>query len=320
MKAITYERYGQAHLTEAERPAVGDGSLLIRVRAASVNPYDWHNFTGTPYFLRMSTGLRRPKDHRLGVDFAGTVEAVGPSVRAYAPGDEVFGNRLGAFAEYISVPEDGRIARKPPSVSFEDAAAAPIAAVTALQGLRSVQAGDSVLVIGAGGGIGTYAVQLAAARGAVVTGVCSTGKAELVRSLGAKEVIDYTVAAPPDSGYGDGGYDLILDNVGTLPLRDRLRLLGPAGRLVVVSGPKKNRVLGPLAAMGRIMASARLRGTPASVLFTAMNADDLGTVADLLAAGTLTSVVDRRVSLAEAPQALQHIGTGHARGKVVIVV
>ncbi len=315
MKAITYERYGHARLTEADRPAVGDDSLLIRVRAASVNPYDWHTFPGTPYFMRMSTGLRRPKDQRLGVDFAGVVEAVGADVTDYAPGDEVFGNRRGAFAEYVSVSATGRIARKPPSVSFEQAAAAPIAAVTALQGLRSVRTGDAVLVIGAGGGIGTYAVQLAAARGAVVTGVCSTGKADLVRSLGAKEVVDYTTAAPLGCGY-----DLVLDTVGTLPLRDRLRLLGPSGRLVVVSGPKKNRLLGPMASMGRITAAARLRGAPATVLMTDMNAADLRTVADLLAAGTLTSVVDRRVSLAEVPQALRHIGDGHARGKVVIVV
>lgn len=314
MKAIVYERYGRARLADVDRPAVGDDSLLVRVRAAGVNPLDWHVFSGTPYFLRAQAGLTRPRDQRLGVDYAGVVEAVGPSVTAFAPGDEVFGNRTGAFAEYIGVSATGRVVRKPPGVSFEDAAAAPVAAVTALQGLRSVQAGDAVLVIGAGGGIGTYAVQMANSRGAAVTGVCSTGKVELVRSLGAKDVIDYTVATTLGTGY-----DLILDCVGTLSLNDRLRMLTPKGRLVIVSGPKKNRLLGPLASMARIAVAARVRRAPAAFLMTDMNVPDLTEVAGLLADGTIASVVDRRVRLAEVPSALLHIGAGHARGKVVVV-
>ena len=313
MKAIVYERYGQARLADVDRPAAGDSSLLVRVRAASVNPLDWHYLTGTPYFMRPSTGLRRPRDRRLGVDYAGIVEAVGPDVTGFVPGDEVFGSRTGAFAEYVSVSATGVVVPKPDAISFEEAAAAPVAAVTALQGLRSVRPGHRVLIIGAGGGVGTYAVQIAAARGAIVTGVCSTGNVDLVRSLGAKQVIDYTVA----SSFGTG-FDLVLDNVGTLPFPDRLRMLGPSGRLIAVSGPKSGRVLGPLLSMMRITAAARIRQAPAEVLMTKMTAADLGAVADLLAAGTITSVVDRRLPLAQAPEALRYIGTGHARGKVVL--
>jgi NADPH:quinone reductase-like Zn-dependent oxidoreductase len=310
MKAIIHERYGHARLADIDRPS--GGSLLVRVRAASVNPYDWHSFTGTPYFLRLQAGLLRPRDRGLGLDYAGVVESVGPDVTGFAPGDEVFGTRDGSFAEYVSV--TGNVAHKPSSISFEEAAAAPLAAVTALQGLRSLRSGQDVLVIGAGGGIGTFAVQLAAARGAVVTGVCSARNVDLVRSLGAKHVVDYTRAEP------SGRYDLILDNVGTLPLRRRLALLKPDGRLVVVSGPKTNRLLGPIPQMILVMVAARLRKAPATVLMTRMNTGDLLAVADLLAAGTIVSVIDRRQPLAEAPDALRHIGTGHARGKVVITV
>jgi NADPH:quinone reductase-like Zn-dependent oxidoreductase len=310
MKAIVYERYGQARLADVDRPAAGDSQLLVRVRAASVNPLDWHYLTGTPYFMRPSTGLRRPRDRRLGVDYAGIVEAVGPDVTGFVPGDEVFGSRTGAFAEYVSVSSTGVVVPKPDTISFEEAAAAPIAAVTALQGLRSVRPGHRVLIIGAGGGVGTYAVQIAAARGAIVTGVCSTSNVDLVRSLGAKQVIDYTVSSSLGTGF-----DLILDNVGTLPYPDRMRMLGPSGRLI---GPKSGRVLGPLLSMMRITAAARIRHAPAEVLMTKMTAADLGAVADLLAAGTIASVVDRRLPLAQAPEALRYIGTGHARGKVVL--
>lgn len=310
MKAIIHERYGRARLADVDLPT--GGSLLVRVRAASVNPYDWHHFTGTPYFLRSQAGLFRPRDPGLGLDYAGVVESAGPDVTGFAPGDEVFGTRSGSLAEYVSV--TGNVVHKPPTISFEEAAAAPLAAVTALQGLVSVRAGQDVLIIGAGGGIGTYAVQMAAARGAVVTGVCSTHNVDLVRALGAQQVVDYTRSAP------GGRFDLILDNVGTLPLKQRLALLKPSGHLVVVSGPKTNRLLGPLPQMIRVGAAARFRKIPATVLMTRMNTGDLLAVADLLADRTITSVIDRRHPLAEAPDALRHIGAGHARGKVVITV
>jgi NADPH:quinone reductase-like Zn-dependent oxidoreductase len=290
--------------------------MVVRIRAASVNPLDWHMMSGTPYFLRMQAGLR-PRDQRLGVDYAGVVETVGSQVTAFRTGDQVFGSRTGAFAEFISVKSTGAVVAMPANVTFEEAAAVPVAGLTALQSLRSLRAGQTVLVNGAGGGVGTYAVQLAVARGAIVTGVCSGWNVDLVRGLGAKDVVDYTEADFTTMGEQ---YDLVLDNVGTRSLRDRRRIIAPRGQLVSVSGPKTNLLLGPVTEMIRLAVAARLGRIPGRTMLTRMTADDLGTMRDLLAAGTVTSVIDRRYPLAETLQAIQYVGEGHARGKVVITV
>src|SRR5213079_1004124 len=237
MKAVVYCNYGVPNLKfqEIEKPTPADDQLLVRVRAASVNPLDWHFIEGTPYFMRvMGVGIRKPKETRLGVDFAGTVEAVGKNVTKFKPGDEVFGGRTGAFAEYVCVREARAVALKPASVTFEQAASVPIAAITALQALRDkghVQAGQSVLINGASGGVGTFAVQIAKSFGAEVTGVCSTKNVDMVRSLGADHVIDYT---REDFTAGTQHYDLIIDNVGTHSLLAYKRVLSPNGSYVMI--------------------------------------------------------------------------------------
>src|SRR5216117_1547181 len=252
MKAIVYCDYGVANLKleNVEKPAPADDQLLVRVRAASVNPLDWHFIEGTPYVMRaMGVGLRKPKDTRLGVDFAGTVEAVGKNVTKFKPGDEVFGGRTGAFAQYVCVRESRAVTLKPPNITFEQAASVPIAAITALQGVRDkgkVQPGQKVLINGASGGVGTFAVQIAKSFGADVTGVCSTKNLDLVRSLGADHVIDYT---KEDFTNGAQRYDLILDNVGTQPLSGFRRALKPQGICVMIGGggPNEGRCIGAMA-------------------------------------------------------------------------
>src|SRR5262250_5345 len=237
MKAMVYCDYGSPDvlkLVDIEKPVPNDNQLLIKVRAASVNPLDWHYMRGTPYFMRIQAGLRKPKVIRLGVDFAGTVEAVGRAVKRFKPGDEVFGGRTGAFAEYVTVFEDRAVALKPPNITFEQAAAVPIAAITALQGLRDkgkIQPGQKVLINGASGGVGTFAVQIAKSFGAEVTGVCSTKNVELVRSLGADHVVDYT---KEDFTQGEQRYDVIIDNVGNHTLLALRGVLTTHGRLIMV--------------------------------------------------------------------------------------
>src|SRR5256886_1409042 len=239
VKAIVYCDYGLTNLKlqDVEKPVPNDDQLLVRVRAASVNPYDWHFIEGTPYFMRgMGVGLRKPKDTRLGVDFAGTVEAVGKNVTQFKPGDEVFGGRGGAFAQYVCRRTVGSVALKPAGLTFEQAASINIAGITALQGVRDkgkVQPGQKVLINGASGGVGTFAVQLAKNFGAEVTGVCSTRNVELVQSLGADHVIDYT---KEDFTKGDQHYDVILDNVGNHSLSEYRRLLTPKGIYVLIGG------------------------------------------------------------------------------------
>src|SRR5712691_2830069 len=251
MKAIVYRTYGSPnvlHLEETATPTPTDDQVLIRVRAASVNPYDWHFMRGKPYIMRMMIGgLRKPKDTRLGVDFAGTVEAVGKNVTRFKPGDEVFGGRTGAFAEYVCVRESRAVALKPANVTFEQAASVPIAGITALQGVRDkgkVQPGQKVLIYGASGGVGTFAVQIAKSMGADVTGVCSTKNLDMVRSLGADHVIDYT---KEDFTKGDQRYDVILDNVANHSLSECRRVLNPDGKYVLIGGGGVNegRWLGP---------------------------------------------------------------------------
>jgi NADPH:quinone reductase-like Zn-dependent oxidoreductase len=321
MKAILNRAYGTPDTMtplDVDTPTPGQGEVLVRVVASSVNPYDWHYRTGTPYVMRLANGVRRPRRPAAGIDFAGRVHAVGPGVTGWRCGDEVFGAQVGAHAEYVVVAAGGVILPTPTRLTFEQAAAVPLAALTALQGLRhkgGVRPGDRVLVIGAAGGVGTFAVQIAAAFGAEVTGVCSTGNVDLVRSLGAARVIDYT---REDFAADGSRYDLILDNVGTRSLADRRRVLAAAGRLVAISGPKTNRWLGPVSATIRLLVAARFARQAMGPMLTRMVRDDLATVADLIEAGRVTPAIDRVYRWEELPAALAYVGTGHARAKVVV--
>jgi len=326
MKAIVYCDYGVPNLKfqEIEKPTPADDQLLVKVRAASVNPLDWHFVEGTPYFMRlMGVGLRKPKDTRLGVDFAGTVEAVGKNVTKFKPGDEVFGGRTGAFAEYVCVREGRAVALKPANITFEQAASVPIAAITALQGVRDkgkVQPGQKVLINGASGGVGTFAVQIAKAAGADVTGVCSTRNLDMVRSLGADHVIDYT---KEDFTKGDHRYDVILDNVANHSLSEFRRVLNPDGRYVLIGGGGANegRWLGPgLTQAVKAMVLSNFVSQKMGMMLGDLNQKDLTALADLMESGKVTPVIDRTYKLSELPQAIEYLEQGHARGKVVIAV
>jgi NADPH:quinone reductase-like Zn-dependent oxidoreductase len=323
MKAIVYEKYGPPdvlELREIDKPAVADDGVLVRVHASSVNPVDWFTMMGKPYIARLQAGLRKPKRTTLGTDFAGTVEAVGRSVEQFRPGDEVSGAQAGAFAEYVCVPEDGTVVPKPAGVTFEQAATLPVAATTALQGLRDkgrLQAGQKVLINGASGGVGTFAVQIAKALGAEVTGVCSTANVELVGSLGADHVIDYT---RDDFTLGGQRYDLMLDNAGSRSWSDCKRVLADKAILVAVGGPKDNRFLGPASHMIKVRL-ASIGASQTAVLHPAkLNRDDLLALYDLLETGKVTPVIDRRYELSEISEALDYVGERHARGKVVITI
>jgi len=323
MQAWVRSCYGSADVLElaaVARPVPAAGEVLVRVHAAAINPLDWHNLTGTPYLMRLETGFGRPKSDRLGVDFSGTVAAIGPGVTRFKPGDEVFGSRWGAFAEYLVVREDRALVHKPANLSFEQAAAVPVAAVTALQGLRDkggLRPGQKVLVNGASGGVGTFAVQIASAEGAEVTGVSSSRNVELVRSLGARHAIDY---AQEDFTRGEQRYDLILDNVGNHPLRQVRRVLAPGGVHVLVSGSKKNRWLGPLTNFAKAPLVSAFSDESTVVLLSSMDRKDLEALRDLMEAGKVTPVIDRRYTLQQLPEAIRCLETGRARGKVVVVV
>ncbi len=321
MQAIVTTRYGSPdvlQLKEVARPVVEDDRVLVRVRAASVNPYDWHMLRGLPYIVRLGEGLRKPKRTGLGIDVAGQVEAVGKQVTQFQPGDEVFGGCGNAFAEYVR-PREQFLVPKPANLSFEQAAAVPTAGWTALQGLRDhgqLQAGQRVLINGASGGVGTFAVQLAKAFGAEVTGVCSTRNVDLVRSIGADHVIDYTREDFTRQGQR---YDLVLDAVGNRSLSAYRRALQPRGTLVLVGAPK-GRWVGPLAPLlkARILApfvSQRM------VWFLAQQTQaDLRVLKELIEAGKVMPVIDRTYPLRETPEAIRYLEAGHARGKVVITV
>ena len=323
MKAIAYRCYGSPDVVKLEtlaKPTAADGRLLVKVHAASVNPLDWHYLRGKPYIMRMSTGLGVPKDIRLGVDFAGTVEAVGNNVTGFKPGDEVFGGADGAFGEYVTVRAAGSVALKPATMSFEQAAAVPIAAITALQALRDegrVRPGQKVLINGASGGVGTFAVQIAKNYGADVTGVCSTRNVALVQSLGANHVMDYT---REDFTNGSQRYDLIIDNVGTHTLSEYRRVLTPQGILVSVGGPNKGSWLGPLAGALKAMVVAPFVSQKLGFFLAKLNHADLDYLAQLMQAGKLTPVIDRRYPLDAAAEALRYVEAGHSRGKVVITI
>ena len=326
MKAIVYCDYGVSNLKfqDIEKPTPADDQLLVRVRAVSVNPLDWHFIEGTPYIGRFlfGFGARKPKDTQLGVDFAGTVEAVGKNVTKYKPGDEVFGGRTGAFAQYVCVRESRGVALKPANITFEQAAAVPIAAITALQALRDkghVQAGQKVLINGASGGVGTFAVQLAKSYGAEVTGVCSTRNLDLVRSIGADHVVDYT---KEDFSKAGQRYDLILDNVGTQPLSQFRRALEPKGECVMVGGggPNDGRLIGPMARPIKALLVSPFVSQKFGMLFAQLNHDDLAFLADLMQSGKVTPVIDRTYKLGDLPDAIRYLEQGHARGKVVVAV
>jgi NADPH:quinone reductase-like Zn-dependent oxidoreductase len=323
MKAIVQDRYGSAdvlELRDIEKPTAGDDDVLVRVHAAGVDPGVWHLMTGRPYLVRvMGFGLRRPKIRVRGTDAAGTVDTVGENVRQFKPGDPVYGTCDGSFAEYACAKAE-RFAPRPSNLCFEQAAAVPVSGMTALNGLRDagkLRPEQKALIIGAAGGVGTYAVQLAKAFGAVVTGVCSTSKADLVRAIGADEVIDYTRADFTD---GARQFDLILDTAGRRPLSQLRRALTPQGTLVIVGGEGGDRWLGGF--QRQIFAPLRSRFTEQKLLglISKERQQDLLTLKDLIEAGKLTPVIDRTYPLSEAPQAIRYLEQGLARGKVVLTV
>lgn len=324
IKAIVYCEYGLADvlkLEEIEKPVPEDDQLLVKVHVAAANPLDWHYMRGTPYLMRTMTGLRKPKDIRLGVDYAGTVEAVGRKVTQFKPGDEVFGGRNGAFAEYVVVREAGSVVLKPSSITFEQAAALPIAAVTALQGLRQgrLAPGQKVLINGASGGVGTFAVQIAHSLGAEVTGVSSTRNLELVRSIGADKVIDYTQA---DYTQGGEQFDVILDNVGNRSLLENRRALTENGKYVLIGGggPENGRWIGPMKGPVKAMFLTPFIKQEMGLMLAELTKEDLTLLAGLIESGDVTPVIDRRYTLSEVPEAIRYLETGRARGKVIITI
>jgi NADPH:quinone reductase-like Zn-dependent oxidoreductase len=323
MKAMTRDLYGSADvlaLNDVEMPVVGDDEVLIRVHAAGVGPDVWHLLTGRPYLVRlMGVGLRRPKNRIVGMDVAGTVEATGKDATRFHQGDEVFGVCAGAFAEYACAGAE-KLAPKPANLTFEQAAAVPVSGCAALHALRDegrIQAGQSVLIIGASGGVGTFAVQLAKAFGAQVTGVCSTTKVDLVRSLGADRVIDYR---REDFAAGMHRYDLIVDTAGRRPLSHLRRALAPRGTLVIVGGEGGGRWAGGFDRQIRaVLLSPFVRQRPRSLISTERS-EDLMALKELIEAGRVTPVVDRTFPLGDAAKALSDADEGHGRGKAVITV
>lgn len=322
MKEIVYTKYGSSdvlQIQEVGKPIPKDNQVLLKVHAASVNPLDWHFMRGMPYLMRLQSGLNRPKNNFLGVDVAGQVEAVGKDVKEFQLGDEVFGTCNGAFAEYVCASER-ELVKKPTNMTFEQAAAVPIAAFTAMQGLRDrgqIKAGQKVLINGAAGGVGTFAVQIAKSFGAVVTGVCSTRNVDMVRSIGADHVIDYTQENFTQSGQH---YDLIFDTVGNRSLSDCRRVLDSNGILVLVGGPDKGRFLGPMTRSLRALVLSRFVNQRMVMLLAARRKEDLVLIQKLLGDGKVTPVIDRRYTLSEVPEAIRYLEEGHAQGKVVITL
>ncbi len=322
MKAVVSRCYGGPEVVEyldVEKPQPGPNDVVVEIKAAAVNPLDYHYMRGTPYLMRLSTGFGRPGDHRMGVDFAGVVVEVGDEVTKFAVGDGVFGRRDGAFAEYVVVPEDRAIAAKPDNVDFDEAAAVPIAAVTALQALRDdgrLRAGEKVLINGASGGVGTYAVQIAKALGAEVHGVCSTRNIEMVRALGADHVFDYKNENYTES---DNQYDLIIDMVGSQSLTANRRVLKPQGRMVLVGGPKGNWIAPLWPPLKALMLSPFI-DQEIGMMLADISGEDLEYLADLMAQGKLTSRIDTHYALSDTAEALRYLETQRARGKVIITM
>ena len=323
IKAIVYCDYGLADrlkLADIEKPVPEAGQILVKVHAAAANPLDWHYLRGTPYVMRLGAGLRRPSEIRLGVDYSGVVVSVGPGVTRFKPGDEVFGARTGAFGEYVAARSEGSVVLKPPGISFEQAAAVPVAAITALQGLRVAGVGPAtkVLINGASGGVGTFAVQIAKAQGAIVTGVCSGRNVELVKSLGADAVIDYTKENYTTLG---AKYDVIIDNVANNGILANRSALTPTGKYVLIGGggPDNGKWIGPLINPIKAMLISPFVKQDLDVLFAELSPADLEVLGKLMRDGKVTPVIDRRYSLAETPEAIRYLETGRARGKVIIV-
>jgi NADPH:quinone reductase-like Zn-dependent oxidoreductase len=321
MKAIVYRCYGGPEVLKLEsvaKPIPADDRVLVKVQAASVNPLDWHYMQGKPYVMRPGSGIGAPTSISMGADFAGTVEAVGKNVKRFKPGDEVFGDRDGAFAQYLSVSENGAVALKPSNMSMQQAAAVPIAGITALQALRDkgkIQPGQKILINGASGGVGTFAVQIAKSYGAEVTGVCSGRNVEMVRSIGADHVIDYT---KEDFTAGSERYDLIIDNVGNRSLAEYRRVLNRNGRLVIVGGPSDNSWIGPLAGLLKAAMTSPFVSQKMIFMLAQANKDDLDVLRDMMQTGKLTPVIDKNYKLSETAQAISYLEQGHARGKVII--
>jgi len=321
MQAVVYETYGAPnvlHLKEIATPEVADDGVLVRVRAASVNPLDWHFMRGLPYIVRVSEGLRHPKRSSLGVDVAGVVEAVGTAATTFQSGDEVFGHCQGAFAEFVR----GRahnFAPKPANLSFTQAAAIPVAGYTALQALRDkgdLTSGQRVLINGAAGGVGTFAVQIAKAFGAEVTAVCSTRNLDLVRSIGADHVVDYT---QQDFTHAGQRYDLILDIAANHSLAAYRRVLVPDGTLVLI-GAARGQWIGPVARPLSGLVRSRFVSQRMVPLLAKHSKDDLIALKELIEAGKVTPVIDRTYPLSETADAIRYLEAGHARGKVVLTV
>jgi NADPH:quinone reductase-like Zn-dependent oxidoreductase len=316
VKAALALEYGTLSVQEVEKPTAGDGDVLVRVRATSLNAADWYMLNGKPWIARLMMGLRRPKEAEAGSDFAGVVEAVGPGVDRLSRGDEVYGWQGGAFAEYLVA--NKAIARKPANLSFEEAAAVPLAALTALQGLRDhgrLEPGRRVLVNGSSGGVGTFAVQLAKALGAEVHAVCSSRNVEQTRALGADRVFDYTREDFTRSGVK---YDVLFDNAGTRSWAAMRRALAHGGTVVLVGGPRK-RILGPLGHTIRITLASKLDRKRATFFIAKPNSADLAVLTDLIEAGHVTPVIEQRYELAQIDDALRAMN-GHARAKRVVTV
>jgi NADPH:quinone reductase-like Zn-dependent oxidoreductase len=329
MKAAVHTRYGPPDVVEirdVEKPVPKDDEVLIRIRAASVNPYDWHFMRGIPYLLRLRAGLRQPKDTRLGVDAAGQVEAVGRNVTQFKPGDEVFGLCHGAFAEYACASES-KLAQEQGNVTFEQAASVPTAGLTALQGLRrgglgdkgQIQPAKKVLINGAAGGVGTFAVQIAKSFGAVVTGVCSTRNVAMVRSIGADHIIDYTKEDFTKSGQR---YDLILDCIANHSLSAFRQVLSPKGNYIMVGAADAGGrwVIGLIARLSKALVLSWFVSQKLVMVGAKASKEDLTILHDLMHAGKVTPVIDRHYRLSEVPEAIRYLETEHARGKVVITL
>ncbi len=325
MKAIVRRCYGPPDvlaLEEIAKPVPADNQLLVRVHAASINPADWHVVRGEPYMMRIDSGFGAPKNVRVGIDFAGVVEAVGKDVTRFKPGDEVFGGGNGSLAEYMVVRESGNLTRKPANISFDEAAAVNVGALTSLQALRDgggVKPGQKVLINGSSGGVGIYAVQLAKWLGAEVTAVCSTRNVELVRSLGADHVIDYT---KEDFTAGTQRYDVIMDNVVNRPILQIRRVLAPEGKYLVIGGggPDAGPWLGAFRAPIKAAVISWFVDQELKFFLSHGSGEDLGTIAGLLESGKVRSVIDRRYPLAEAAEAMRYLEAGRARGKVIITI
>jgi NADPH:quinone reductase-like Zn-dependent oxidoreductase len=329
VNAIVYRNYGSPDVLqfeETEKPVPKDDEVLIKIHAASVNPYDWHFLRGLPYPLRMQVGLRKPKDSRLGVDAAGQVESTGRNVTRFKPGEEVFGCCKGAFAEYACASES-KVVLMPENLAFEQAASVPIAGLTALQGLRrgglddkgTIPGGKSVLINGAAGGVGTFAVQIAKSFGAEVTGVCSTRNLDLARSIGADHVIDYTKEDFTKSGHL---YDLILDCVANHSLSAFRRVLSPKGTYIMVGAADGGGrwMLGFLARLLKAAVRSRFGSEKLVMVGAKITEEDLAILGELMKSGKVTPVIDRRYGLRETPEAMRYVEQGHAHGKVVITM